>query len=85
MPQLSQEEHSRRQQAVDLARADIELSGGRLSPEAERLNRRYLAGDLSDSEHVDALLAHGRLLPAGELMQGYYTSFDQAMKADPAR
>jgi len=85
MPQLSQEERSRREQAVDLARADVELSGGRLSPEAERLNKRYLAGELSDSEHVDALLAHGRLLPAGEPMRGYYTSFNEATKADPAR
>ncbi|KQO12192.1 antitoxin VbhA family protein [Sphingomonas sp. Leaf242] len=49
MPELSDEERMARQQAVDFARGSVKLSGGGLSPEIEALNRRYIAGDLSNA------------------------------------
>ena len=79
MAELSGEERMARQKAVDFARGSIELSGGGLSPEIEALNRRYIAGDLSSDEHLEAMLAYGRSLPHVEPVQEYFTSFDAAM------
>ena len=49
------------------------------------MNARYVAGELTDSEHIGALLAHGRALPAGEPVQEYFTSFGDAVKASHGR
>ena len=81
MPELSPEQRDLRQRAVDFARNSTELSGGKLSPEFDALNRRYIAGELTDAEHIEALLAHARSLPAEPPVQEYFTSFEEAMSA----
>jgi len=85
MPDLSDEERLRRQRSISYARANVELSGGSLSPEIDALNARYIAGDLSDREHIEALLDHARSLPPGKPVQEYLTSFDDAVNAAPIR
>lgn len=85
MPDLSDEERLRRQRAVSSARANVELSGGSLSPEIDALNARYIAGDLSDREHIEALLDHARSLPPGKLVQEYFASFNDAVNTAPIR
>lgn len=81
MPELTDEERICRQRAVDFARGSVELSKGQLSLEADALNKRYVAGELSADEHIEALLAHARSLPPGEPAQEYFTSFEEAIKA----
>lgn len=85
MPDISDEERKRRQYAVDFGRGSIQLSGGELDAETEALNARYVAGELSDREHTDAVIAHARTLPKGELRQEYFTSFEEAMNSVPSR
>lgn len=85
MPELSDEEHTARQKAVDFVRGSVAPSGDERDPEIERLNARYVAGQLSDSELLDALLAHGRSLPQGKRVQEYFTSFDEAINATKDR
>ena len=81
MPDLSPEERDRRQRAVDFARGSVELSGGKLTAEFDALNRRFVAGELTGTEHVEALLAHARSLPAQAPVQEYFTSAAEAMNA----
>ncbi|MGY2737288.1 antitoxin VbhA family protein [Sphingomonas sp. UYP23] len=85
MREVSDKERSSRQRAVDFGRGSVELSGGQITPEAEALNRRYVAGELSSAEHVEALLTHARSLPASEPVQEYFTSFDEALRAARGR
>ncbi len=85
MPELAEEERMARQQAVDFVHGSIKLSGGGLSPEIEALNRRYIAGDLSGDEHLEAILAHARSSPHDEPVQEYFTSLDEAMNATTDR
>ena len=81
MPELPDEERTRRQRAVDFARGSVELSGGKLSLEVDVLNKRYVACEVSADEHIEALLADARSLPPGEPVQEYFTSFEEAIKA----
>jgi hypothetical protein len=85
MPELCDKKRARRQRAVDFARTSTELSGGKLTPEFEALNRRYVAGELSETDHIEALLAHARSLPAKEPVQEYFASFEEAMTAARGR
>ena len=57
MTDIGDEERMRRKQAIDQARASVRLSGTILPPEIERLNQRYIAGELSSAEHVQMGLA----------------------------
>jgi hypothetical protein len=84
VPDLSSAERLRLYRAVTSARANVELSGVRLSPEIEVLVARYIAGDLSDREHIEALLDHACTLPAGKQVQEYFTSLDEAITRHPA-
>ncbi len=77
MPELSGEERTARQKAVDFARGSIQLSGGELDSEVEALNRRYIAGDLSSDEHLEAVLAYGWSLPHVEPVQECFSSFER--------
>ncbi|MGY2737310.1 antitoxin VbhA family protein [Sphingomonas sp. UYP23] len=81
MPNLSDSERACRQRAVDFGRGSVELSGGQITPEAEALNRRYVAGELSDTDHIEALLTHARSLPASEPVQEYFASLNEAVRA----
>jgi len=85
VPDLSSAVRLRRHRAVTSARANVELSGANLSPETEVLLARYIAGDLSDREHIEALLDHACTLPAGKQVQEYFTSLDGAINAAPTR
>ena len=85
MPELSEEQRDLRQRAVDFAHTNIELSGAKLTPESDALNRRFVAGELSQSEYIEASLAHARSLPAEAPVQEYFASFDQAMWAARGR
>jgi hypothetical protein len=85
MPDLSDEERIRRQQPIDFARGSVLLSGGGLDAEVEALNARYVAGEMSDDEHVAAVIAHARTLPTGEPEQEYFSSLKDAINAVPGR
>lgn len=59
---LSIEERQKRQRAVDYARGSVRLEGFTLSPEVEKINRRFVNGELSPAELVTAIkraVAHG--------------------------
>ena len=85
MPDISDEERARRQYAVDFARGSVQLSGGEPGPEAEMLARRYVEGELSFQEYVDAGVAHARTLPKGEPRQEYFSSFEEAINSASGR
>lgn len=85
MPDLSDEERTARRRAIDFARGSTQLSWGELDPEVEALNARYIAGELSGDEHVAAVIAHVRTLPKGEPRQEYFSSAEDARKANPGR
>jgi hypothetical protein len=85
MREVSDKERACRQHAVDFGRGSVELSGGQITPEADALNRRYVAGELSETDHIEALLAHARFLPSEEPVQEYFASFEEAMTAARSR
>ncbi len=85
MPEISDDERAERRRAVDFSRGSIRLSGGELTPESEALARRYVDGELSLQEYVDAAVAHARTLPDGEPVQAYFSSFEEAMNSAPSR
>jgi len=78
---ISSEERALRKRAIDFARTNMSLSGFRQTPEADALDARYVAGELSFTELSAALLDHARTLPAGEPVQTCFTSFDEAWLA----
>jgi hypothetical protein len=49
---ISGEERLRRQAAIDVARGSGRLEGFVLSPEAEEINRRFIAGELTTAQHM---------------------------------
>ena len=56
-PALPEEEQARRRKAVETARISSQLSGFEPNPEAEALNARYIAGELTSDELTAAILA----------------------------
>lgn len=84
MREISDEERTERQRAVDFGRGSVQLSGGELDLETEALNACFVAGELSGDEHVAAVIAHARTLPKSEPRQEYFTSFEEAMRSVPA-
>ncbi len=56
-PALSEDEQARRRKAVETARASNQLSGFEPDPEAEVLNARYIAGELTRDELTAAILS----------------------------
>ena len=84
MPEITDEERIRRQRSIDFARGSLQLSGGELTSETEALNARYIAGELSDHEHTEAVIAHAQTLPKGKPVQEYSTSMEEVVKADHA-
>lgn len=49
---LTTEERQKRQDAVNFARGNVQLSGGSLSDEIEALNARFIDGELTSDEHT---------------------------------
>ena len=51
---ISVEERDRRQRAIDLARGSLRFEGLIPSPEAEQINQRFVAGELTMEEAIKA-------------------------------
>ena len=56
-PLISAEERLRREREVTFARGSVRYEGGILSDEIERLNTRYVAGEIDSAELTAAILA----------------------------
>lgn len=56
-PAISEAERARRAEAVSFGRGSTRLEGGILSAEAEAINARFVAGDLTQAEWLAAVLA----------------------------
>ena len=50
-------ERGRRQQSIANARASVELEGFTLTPEIEAINRRFIDGEITRAEHIEAIKA----------------------------
>ncbi|NHN93256.1 antitoxin VbhA family protein [Acetobacter sicerae] len=57
-PKISPEERRRRREAVDYARGSVRLEGVILDAEIERINTRFIDGELTVREHFEALERH---------------------------
>lgn len=55
-PSITAEERALRLRAIDSARASVRLEGTILPVEIEILNRQYVDGELSTSEHVKRVI-----------------------------
>lgn len=56
-PQISEQERARRKASIDNARGSVRFEGFILSPEVEQINRRFIDGELTRQEHVEAVRA----------------------------
>ncbi len=56
-PQISAQERARRQASIDNARGSVRFEGFILPPEVEQINRRFIDGELTRQEHVEAVKA----------------------------
>lgn len=54
---ITSEERARRQAEVDFARGSVRYEGGTLPDEIERLNARYIAGEIDSGELTVAVLS----------------------------
>jgi hypothetical protein len=54
---ISNAERARRQAEVDFARGSVRYEGGALSPEIEKLNACYIAGEIDSDEFTAALVS----------------------------
>lgn len=54
-PAISADERRRRQEAVNFARGNVRLSGFILSPEVEKISQRYIDGELTSEEFIEAI------------------------------
>ncbi|KAB8123656.1 hypothetical protein D3W54_04915 [Komagataeibacter medellinensis] len=54
-PKISAGERLRRKEAVDYARGSVRLEGVILDVEIERINARFIEGELTIAEHFQAL------------------------------
>jgi oligoribonuclease (3'-5' exoribonuclease) len=52
-PRISEEERERRQEAVDFARASVELEGFRITPEENAHDLRFIDGEISLDEYLE--------------------------------
>lgn len=56
-PRISDEERARRKAAIDFARGSVRLEGVVLSDAVEEANRRFIDGELTGDEHIEAVKA----------------------------
>ena len=61
--QISASERARRHREVDFARGNVRHEGGILSDEIERLNARYVAGEIDSDELTAAILRSETVQP----------------------
>ncbi|WP_242153852.1 antitoxin VbhA family protein [Sphingomonas sp. BAUL-RG-20F-R05-02] len=62
-PAFDESERVWRQTEVDFARGSVRYEGGILSKEIERLNARYIAGEIDSDELTAAILASDTARP----------------------
>lgn len=55
-PRIRQE-RARRKASIDNARASVRLEGFVLSPEIEQINQRFIDGELTRQQHIEAVKA----------------------------
>lgn len=55
--QISEQERARRKASIDNARGSVRLEGVVLSQEVERINQRFIDGELTRQEHIEAIRA----------------------------
>lgn len=55
-PAIDEAERNRRKREVDFARGSVRYEGGVLSGEIDRLNVRYVAGEIGSDELTAAIL-----------------------------
>ena len=55
---ITGEERARRKAAIDYARGSVRLEGFVLNAAAEELNRRYIDGEMTSTEHSAAIRAN---------------------------
>lgn len=55
-PSITVEERALRLRAINQARASVRLEGTVLPPEIEELNRQYVDGELTTSQHVERVI-----------------------------
>lgn len=56
-PPISEAERARREREVSFAQGSVRYEGGILSDEIERLNARYIDGEIDSDELTAAILA----------------------------
>lgn len=56
-PAISKDERARRAYAVSFGGGSTYLSGGTLTDEAQAINARFVAGELTQAEWIAAMLA----------------------------
>jgi hypothetical protein len=56
-PKISEPERASRKAAIDYARGSVRLEGFVLSEEIEEINRRFIEGEISGDEHIEAIKA----------------------------
>lgn len=56
-PQIDDQERARRRAAIEFARGSVRFEGFVLSPEVEEINRRFIDGELTGDEHIEAIKA----------------------------
>jgi len=57
LPPISEAERARREREVSFARGSVRYEGGILSEEVERLNARYIDGQIDSDELTSAILS----------------------------
>jgi hypothetical protein len=56
-PRISEQERARRKAAIDYARGSVRLEGFVLSEEIEEINHRFMEGEMTGDEHIEAIKA----------------------------
>ena len=62
-PPITDEERQARRRGTDAARGSVFLSGFTLSPKAEAITERYIAGELDLDQFIAAIKQSTELLP----------------------
>jgi hypothetical protein len=60
---ISAEERARRQAAIDFARGSVRLEGYILDADIEAINRRFIDGEITGDEHIEAIKAAVTSMP----------------------
>jgi len=54
---ISEQERALRKASIDNARGSVRLEGFILPPEVERINHRFINGELTGDQHMEAIKA----------------------------